>query len=39
MCRRGCARNGFHYWREIWLKRVNGPGTIAETEISATAEV
>jgi len=39
MCRRGCARNGFHYWREIWLKRVNGPGTIAETEISAIAEV
>ena len=23
MCRRGCERNGYNYWREIWLKRVD----------------
>jgi hypothetical protein len=25
ICRRGCPRNGFHYWREIWLRKIEGP--------------
>ena len=25
VCRRGCPRNGFHYWREIWLRKTDPP--------------
>lgn len=26
MCKRGCPRNGYIYWRDIWLRKINEEG-------------
>jgi len=28
MCKRGCPRNGYIYWRDIWLRKINQEGEL-----------
>lgn len=28
MCKRGCPRNGYIYWRDIWLRKINEGGAL-----------